>query len=193
MIATVSFEHSTWAHVPHKFEAGTPPIVEAIGLKRAIEWVEAIGYDAIADHEAALTDPEGDVDQGARHHQDDLAAELGQRGAVGHQDALGHQRRVGRVFRASQVDVAGQPELGGERDEAVLAAEALADAVPRVQLVHDQAHGGERRFHCGAVAVGDAAAVGQHDAVAGLDRLGQDAFSFASRAVPVAACVARTL
>ena len=56
MIGSVSFEHSTWAHVPHKFEAGTPPIVEAIGLKRAIEWVEAIGYDAIAAHEAALTD-----------------------------------------------------------------------------------------------------------------------------------------
>ncbi len=56
MIGSVSFERSTWAHVPHKFEAGTPPIVEAIGLKRAIEWMEAVGYDAIAAHEAALTD-----------------------------------------------------------------------------------------------------------------------------------------
>ena len=56
MIGSVSFERSTWAHVPHKFEAGTPPIVEAIGLKRAIEWVEAIGYDAISDHEQAVTD-----------------------------------------------------------------------------------------------------------------------------------------
>jgi cysteine desulfurase/selenocysteine lyase len=56
MIASVSFERSTWARVPHKFEAGTPAIVEAIGLKRAIEWVEAIGFDAISAHEAALTD-----------------------------------------------------------------------------------------------------------------------------------------
>ena len=56
MIGTVSFEHSTWAEIPHKFEAGTPPIVEAIGLKRAIEWVEAVGFDAIAAHEAALTE-----------------------------------------------------------------------------------------------------------------------------------------
>ncbi len=56
MIGSVSFESSTWAHVPHKFEAGTPPIVEAIGLRRAIEWVEAIGFDAIAAHEAELTD-----------------------------------------------------------------------------------------------------------------------------------------
>ncbi|WP_254070671.1 aminotransferase class V-fold PLP-dependent enzyme [Acidisphaera sp. L21] len=56
MIGSVSFEKTTWARVPHKFEAGTPPIVEAIGLKRAIEWVEAVGYDAIAAHEAALTE-----------------------------------------------------------------------------------------------------------------------------------------
>ena len=56
MIGSVSFERTTWARVPHKFEAGTPPIVEAIGLKRAIEWVEAVGYEAMAAHEAALTD-----------------------------------------------------------------------------------------------------------------------------------------
>ena len=56
MIASVSFERSTWAEVPHKFEAGTPAILEAIGLKAAIEWVQGIGLDAIASHEAALTD-----------------------------------------------------------------------------------------------------------------------------------------
>jgi cysteine desulfurase/selenocysteine lyase len=56
MIGTVTFERSTWARVPHKFEAGTPAIIEAIGLRAAIEWVEAIGFDAIAAHEAALTD-----------------------------------------------------------------------------------------------------------------------------------------
>ncbi len=56
MIASVSFERSTWAEVPHKFEAGTPPILESIGLGAAIEYVETIGYDAIAAHEAALTE-----------------------------------------------------------------------------------------------------------------------------------------
>ncbi len=56
MIGSVSFERSTWAEVPHKFEAGTPMIVEAIGLSAAIEWVEAIGFDAIAAHEARLTE-----------------------------------------------------------------------------------------------------------------------------------------
>lgn len=56
MIGSVSFEHSTWAEIPHKFEAGTPPIIEAIGLGVAIDWVEAIGYDAIAGHEADLVE-----------------------------------------------------------------------------------------------------------------------------------------
>ena len=56
MIATVSFERATWAHSPHKFEAGTPPILEAIALGAAIDYVNAIGYDAIAAHEASLTD-----------------------------------------------------------------------------------------------------------------------------------------
>ncbi|GAC1347719.1 MAG: cysteine desulfurase [Acetobacteraceae bacterium] len=56
MIDSVSFERSTWAEVPHKFEAGTPAILEAIGLGAAIDYVNAIGFEAIAAHEAALTE-----------------------------------------------------------------------------------------------------------------------------------------
>ena len=56
MISTVSYERSTWADVPHKFEAGTPPILEGIGLNAAIEFVESIGYPAIAAHEQRLVD-----------------------------------------------------------------------------------------------------------------------------------------
>ena len=56
MIGSVSFERSSWAEIPHKFEAGTPPILEAIGLGVAIDYVEAIGYEAIAAHEAALVE-----------------------------------------------------------------------------------------------------------------------------------------
>lgn len=55
MISTVTFERSTWANVPHKFEAGTPAIIETIALGAAITWVESIGMDAIAAHEADLT------------------------------------------------------------------------------------------------------------------------------------------
>jgi cysteine desulfurase/selenocysteine lyase len=56
MISSVTFARSTWARVPHKFEAGTPAILEGIGLNAAIGYVESVGYEAIAAHEAALTD-----------------------------------------------------------------------------------------------------------------------------------------
>jgi cysteine desulfurase/selenocysteine lyase len=56
MISSVTYEQSTWAAVPHKFEAGTPAILEGIGLKAAIDYVQAIGYDPIAAHEASLTE-----------------------------------------------------------------------------------------------------------------------------------------
>jgi cysteine desulfurase/selenocysteine lyase len=56
MISSVTYEKSTWAEVPHKFEAGTPAILEGIGLKAAIDYVQTIGYDAISAHEASLTE-----------------------------------------------------------------------------------------------------------------------------------------
>ncbi|MDQ2801876.1 MAG: cysteine desulfurase [Pseudomonadota bacterium] len=56
MISSVTYERSTWAEVPHKFEAGTPAIIEAIGLGAAIKYVQSVGYAAIGAHEAALTD-----------------------------------------------------------------------------------------------------------------------------------------
>jgi cysteine desulfurase/selenocysteine lyase len=55
MIATVSMESSTWAPVPHKFEAGTPPITEAIGLGAAVDYITEIGLDRIHAHEMAIT------------------------------------------------------------------------------------------------------------------------------------------
>lgn len=51
MIRTVSFEGSTWAEPPYRFEAGTPDMAGAIGLAAAIDYVEAIGLAAIASHE----------------------------------------------------------------------------------------------------------------------------------------------
>ncbi|HEX6247035.1 MAG TPA: aminotransferase class V-fold PLP-dependent enzyme, partial [Nocardioidaceae bacterium] len=55
MIATVSMERSTYAGIPHKFEAGTPPIVEAIGLGVAIDYVSAVGMENIRRHEETIT------------------------------------------------------------------------------------------------------------------------------------------
>ncbi|WP_424531701.1 cysteine desulfurase [Sphaerisporangium viridialbum] len=55
MIEAVWMDHSTFAPVPHKFEAGTPPIVEAIGLGAAVDYLSAIGMDEIQRHEHELT------------------------------------------------------------------------------------------------------------------------------------------
>ena len=54
MIRTVSFERTTYADPPARFEAGTPHIIGAIGLAAAIDFVQGLGWDAIAAHERAL-------------------------------------------------------------------------------------------------------------------------------------------
>lgn len=54
MIRSVSFEKSTYAQAPQKFEAGTPSIADAIALGVALEYVQGIGYERIAAHENAL-------------------------------------------------------------------------------------------------------------------------------------------
>ena len=54
MISKVGREKITWARPPAKFEAGTPMIAEAVGLGRAIEWIEDLGLDAIAARERVL-------------------------------------------------------------------------------------------------------------------------------------------
>jgi cysteine desulfurase/selenocysteine lyase len=56
MIRDVTEEMVTYADPPHRFEAGTPPIVEAIGLGAALAYMEGVGRDAIARHEATLRD-----------------------------------------------------------------------------------------------------------------------------------------
>ncbi|MGZ8344945.1 MAG: SufS family cysteine desulfurase [Allosphingosinicella sp.] len=54
MIDKVTFEQSTYAPPPARFEAGTPHVVGVLGLEAAVGYVEAIGLEAIRDHEAAL-------------------------------------------------------------------------------------------------------------------------------------------
>lgn len=54
MILSVSFEKTVYNTIPYKFEAGTPPIAAAIGLGAAVDYLSAIGMDAIARHEHAL-------------------------------------------------------------------------------------------------------------------------------------------
>ena len=56
MIELVTFEKTTYREAPARFEAGTPPIIEAIGLATAIDYVTGIGLDRIARHENMLRD-----------------------------------------------------------------------------------------------------------------------------------------
>ena len=56
MISKVTAERTTWAPLPYKYEAGTPPIVEAYGLGQAVDYLSAVGLDAIERHEQALTE-----------------------------------------------------------------------------------------------------------------------------------------
>jgi cysteine desulfurase/selenocysteine lyase len=55
MISTVEEQESTWAPIPAKFEAGTPPIAEAAGLDAAVAYLREIGMDTVRAHEAELT------------------------------------------------------------------------------------------------------------------------------------------
>ena len=56
MIRSVSFERTTYAKPPHKFEAGTPPIAQAVGLGAAVDWLADMDWNGAAAHEARLTE-----------------------------------------------------------------------------------------------------------------------------------------
>jgi cysteine desulfurase / selenocysteine lyase len=55
MIETVTMQGSTYAPIPHKFEAGTPPIVEAVGLGAAVDYLSVLGMENVHRHEQAIT------------------------------------------------------------------------------------------------------------------------------------------
>jgi cysteine desulfurase/selenocysteine lyase len=129
MIADVTLQESTWAPIPHRFEAGTPPIIEAVGLHAAIDYLDSIGMDRVFQHDQELTaialDRLGDVPgvsiqgpQDMEHrggvvsmtmegvHAHDLATILDEHGVAvraGHHCAKPLMRRlgVGATTRAS--------------------------------------------------------------------------------------------
>ncbi len=55
MIEVVRMTGSTFASPPYRFEAGTPPIAQAVGLGAAVDWLTALGMDEVAAHEKAIT------------------------------------------------------------------------------------------------------------------------------------------
>jgi len=56
MIASVSQQETTWNELPFKFEAGTPPIAEAVGLAAAVDYLDKLGMDRVREHERELTE-----------------------------------------------------------------------------------------------------------------------------------------
>lgn len=54
MISEVTWEKTTWANVPHKFEAGTPSIADAVGLDMALRYVEDLGFEQIQKHKTEI-------------------------------------------------------------------------------------------------------------------------------------------
>ena len=56
MISVVERERSTWAAVPHKFEAGTPNVAGAVGMGAAADYLAGVGHDALAEHERTVLD-----------------------------------------------------------------------------------------------------------------------------------------
>ncbi|MEA2335590.1 MAG: cysteine desulfurase / selenocysteine lyase [Solirubrobacteraceae bacterium] len=55
MIASVDFQSVSWNELPYKFEAGTPPIAEAVGLGAAVDYLTALGMELVRAHERSLT------------------------------------------------------------------------------------------------------------------------------------------
>ncbi len=55
MIASVDFQETTWNELPYKFEAGTPPIAEAVGLGAAVDYLSELGMERVRAHERSLT------------------------------------------------------------------------------------------------------------------------------------------
>jgi cysteine desulfurase / selenocysteine lyase len=55
MIASVDFQETTWNELPYKFEAGTPPIAEAVGLAAAVDYLDGLGMENVREHERTLT------------------------------------------------------------------------------------------------------------------------------------------
>jgi len=56
MIASVDFQTVTWNELPYKFEAGTPPIAEAVGLAAAVDYLDGLGMERVRTHERSLTE-----------------------------------------------------------------------------------------------------------------------------------------
>ncbi|WP_082545096.1 aminotransferase class V-fold PLP-dependent enzyme [Sphingopyxis sp. Root1497] len=103
MINRVTFEKTTYAPAPTRFEAGTPAIIEALGLAAAVEYVEAIGVEAIHAHEVALV---GNLrEQLARRNSITLFGPENSAGIVSFAMAGVHPHDIGTILDESGVAI----------------------------------------------------------------------------------------
>jgi cysteine desulfurase/selenocysteine lyase len=103
MIDRVTFEKTTYAPAPTRFEAGTPAIVEALGLAAAAEYVSALGVEAIHAHECALV---GSLrDQLARKNSITLFGPDDSAGIVSFAMAGVHPHDIGTILDESGVAI----------------------------------------------------------------------------------------
>ena len=130
MIETVSFDKTTYKAPPARFEAGTPAIMEVIGLGAAIDYVSAIGMDAIAAHEKALLDYamgqlatiDGLTYYGSAQQKAGIISFAGGLGAcIGYCDDFGPMRRGG-AHRASLLYAADEAFWRGGHSPCVIRA-----------------------------------------------------------------------
>jgi cysteine desulfurase/selenocysteine lyase len=66
MISRVGDHETTWNALPHKFEAGTPNVADAVGLAAAVEWLDALGTERVLAHERALVGSRSRGSKGCR-------------------------------------------------------------------------------------------------------------------------------
>ncbi|HMO77328.1 MAG TPA: cysteine desulfurase [Sphingopyxis sp.] len=103
MIDRVSFERTTYAPAPTRFEAGTPAIVEALGLAAAVDYVDAVGIEAIQAHECALV---GTLrEQLARRNSITLFGPENSAGIVSFSMAGVHPHDIGTILDESGVAI----------------------------------------------------------------------------------------
>src|SRR3546814_7714869 len=103
MIDRVTFERTTYAPAPTRFEAGTPAIVEALGLAAAVDYIDAIGVEAIHVHECALV---GSLrEQLARRNSITLFGPANSTGIVSFAMAGVHPPDIGTILDESGVGI----------------------------------------------------------------------------------------
>ena len=146
MIRTVTMEKSTYADIPSQFEAGTPPIVEAVGLGAAVDYLGHVGMDNVRAHEEAIT---GYLLEGLAARRRRLGAGPARRRRSAGERSASSSTGCTRTTSASSSTAAASPYARGTTARKPAHARfGVQASVPRVVVpLHDA--GGDRRARRG--------------------------------------------